>query len=224
LPRLPLALKLAYTAFMAVLVPVYLHYYGPTNFLYFCDVALILTLVGIWIESPLLVSMCAIGITIPQLIWVADFVGIMLGLPVNNMTLYMYEAHRSLFLRGLSLFHGWLPFLLLYLVWKLGYDRRALPFWTVLAWVLILICFFFMPPPDPNAGLTPVNINYVWGLNDSEPQTWVSPAVWVVGMMALMPALLFAPVHVVLARTMPKARDLSRPHGEERSAAKRLEP
>ena len=35
---------------MAVLVPVYLRNYGPTNFLYFCDVALIITLVGIWID------------------------------------------------------------------------------------------------------------------------------------------------------------------------------
>ena len=42
------------------------------------------------------------------------------------MTDYMFAADHSLFLRGLSLFHGWLPFLLVYLVWKLGYDRRAL--------------------------------------------------------------------------------------------------
>ena len=62
--RIPLWLKLVYTAFVAVLVPVYLHYYGWTNFLYFCDVALILTLIGIWIESPLLPSMGAIGITV----------------------------------------------------------------------------------------------------------------------------------------------------------------
>ena len=61
-PAASLWLKLAYTAFMAVLMPVYWYYYGPTNFLYFCDVALILTLVGIWLESPLLVSMCAVGI------------------------------------------------------------------------------------------------------------------------------------------------------------------
>ena len=72
-PRIPLWLKLAYTAFMAVLVPVYWHYYGPTNFLYFCDVALILTLVGIWIESPLLISMCAVGILVPQVVWVRRF-------------------------------------------------------------------------------------------------------------------------------------------------------
>ena len=49
--RVPLWLKLAYTTFMALLVPVYWHYYGPTNFLYFCDVALLITLVGIWIEK-----------------------------------------------------------------------------------------------------------------------------------------------------------------------------
>ena len=47
---------------MAVLIPVYLYRYGPTNFLYFCDIALLLTLVGIWIDSPLLISMCAVGI------------------------------------------------------------------------------------------------------------------------------------------------------------------
>ena len=49
--RIPIALKLAYTAFLAVLVPVYWRNYGPTNFLYFCDVALFLTLVGIWTEN-----------------------------------------------------------------------------------------------------------------------------------------------------------------------------
>jgi hypothetical protein len=204
-PRLPLWLKLAYSAFMAVLVPVYWYHYGPTNFLYFCDVALILTLIAVWIESPLLVSMCAVGILVPQAIWVLDFFGIMLGIPVNSMTAYMYEAQRSPFLRALSLFHGWLPLLLIYLVWRLGYDRRALASWTVLAWVLILICFFFLPPPSPNAGLTPVNVNYVWGLNDSEPQTWVSPGVWLIGLMIGMPVLCFAPVHFLLARVMPAA-------------------
>ena len=204
-PRIPMWVKLAYTAFMAVLIPVYWYYYGPTNFLYFCDVALILTLIAIWIENPLLVSMSSVGITIPQFGWVADFVSNFFGAPLFGLTDYMFEAHRSLFLRGLSLFHGWLPFFLLYLVARLGYDRRALWSWTVLTWVLIPICFFFLPPPNPNAGLTPVNVNYVWGLNDAAPQTWVSPEVWVIGMMALMPIVIFAPVHVLLARVMPKA-------------------
>src|ERR1044072_7743385 len=125
--RLPLAFKLAYTAFMAVLIPVYWYYYGPTNFLYFCDVALILSLIGIWLESPLLISMWAVGILIPQALWVIDFVAGVFGFPITGMTAYMFNANSSLFLRGLSLFHGWLPFMLACLVWKLGYDRRGLP-------------------------------------------------------------------------------------------------
>ena len=203
--RLPLWLKFAYSAFMVVLVPVYWTNYGPTNFLYFCDVALIITLVGIWIESPLLISMCAVGILAPQALWVIDFLANLVGVPITGLTDYMFQADHSLFLRGLSLFHGWLPFFLAVLVWKLGYDRRALTAWTVIAWALVLICFFLMPPPNPNPGLTPVNINYVWGLSDTAAQTWVPPAVWVAGLMVAMPALLFWPVHAILARTMPPA-------------------
>ena len=120
------------------------------------------------------------------------------------MTDYMFKHENSLFLRGLSLFHGWLPFLLAYLVWTLGYDRRGLPAWTVLAWALILIAYFFMPPPNSNAGLTPVNINYVFGPSDSAAQTWVSPNLWVAGMMIGMPLLLFWPVHLLLARYAPR--------------------
>ena len=204
-PRLPLWLKLAYTAFMAVLIPVYWYYYGPTNFLYFCDIALIITLVGIWTESALLVSMCAVGILAPQALWVVDFLANLVGLPITGMTDYMMQRDRSLFLRGLSLFHGWLPFLLAFLVWRIGYDRRGFAAWTGLAWVLLLICFFLLPPPSPNAGLTPVNVNYVWGPSDTAPQTWVSPIVWFAGMMVGLPIVLFAPVHFLLKRFMPQA-------------------
>ena len=202
--RLPLWLKLVYTAFMAVLVPVYWANYGPTNFLYFCDVALLITLVAVWSESALLVSMCAVGIIGSQSLWVIDFLSNLVGLPLTGLTDYMFAADHSLFLRSLSLFHGWLPFLLGFLVWRLGYDGRGLPAWTVLAWMLIVICFFFMPPPQPNPGLTPVNIDYVWGFSDIEAQHWISPALWVAGLMILMPILLFVPTHFLLRRVMPK--------------------
>jgi hypothetical protein len=68
----------------------------------------------------------------------------------------------------------------------------------------MLVCYFFMPPPAPNAGLTPVNINYVWGPNEAQAQTWVSPTVWLIGLMIGMPLLLNAPVHYLLERFMPK--------------------
>jgi hypothetical protein len=203
--RVPLGVKLVYTAFMAVLIPVYWHHYGPTNFLYFCDVALILTLIAIWPENALLVSMCAVGILVPQLVWVADFFSNIAGASLTGMTDYMFAADHSLFLRGLSLFHGWLPFLLVYLVWRIGYDRRAFWAWTGIAAMLLLICFFLMPGPAANAGLMPVNINYVWGMRGDAPQTWVPPYIWLAGQLFGLPLLAFAPAHLVLTRLMPKA-------------------
>ena len=204
--RLPLGLKLAYTAYMAVLVPVYWHYYGPTNFLYFCDIAMIFTLIAIWPENALLISMCSVGILVPQALWVVDFLVNAAGFSLTGITDYMFDANHSLFLRLLSLYHGWLPFLLAYLVWETGYDRRAFWSWTALFWVLLPICFFLMPPPTPNPGLTPVNINYVWGFRDTAAQTWLPPYVWLAGLLIGLPLLVFAPTHFVLSRIVPKAR------------------
>ena len=107
--KISLVAKVAITVFLAVLVPVYLHTYGPTNFLWFCDAALILTVTGMWLESPLLISMCAVGILLPQCLWLADFGVNLLGFHFLNLTSYMFDPHLPLFTRGLSLFHGWLP-------------------------------------------------------------------------------------------------------------------
>src|SRR5262245_61534598 len=84
--RIPLWLKLALTAFVAVLVPFYLAEYGPTNFLFCCDVALFMTLAGVWLESPLLISMPAVGILLPQMLWCIDFLGGLFGHPITGMT------------------------------------------------------------------------------------------------------------------------------------------
>lgn len=199
-PRLPLWLKLAYTGFLAVLIPVYWQNYGPTNFLYFCDVALLLTLIGMWRESKLIISMAAVGILAPQVLWVVDFVFGLCGGHLTGMTDYMFNHEKPLFLRGLSLFHGWLPFLLLYLVWRLGYDRRAFKSWTVLAWMLILWCYFVMPGPRVDAAqiATPVNINYVHGMSDTAAQTWMHPLAWLSLLLVGMPLLICLPVHFAL--------------------------
>ncbi|CAO4139238.1 hypothetical protein LPLAFNJD_LOCUS391 [Methylorubrum aminovorans] len=203
LSRIPLSLKLAYSAFMAVLVPVYLTHYGPTNFLYFCDIALILTLVGIWAESALLVSVCAVGLLAPQTLWVVDFVAEAAGVPLTGMTAYMFNRETSPFLRGLSLFHGWLPFLLVFLVWRLGYERRAWTVWSALAVVVLFVCFLLMPPPRPDPGLTPVNINYVWGMSDHAAQTMVPAWAWFTALVIGLPLLVWWPTHRLLIRLVP---------------------
>ena len=68
----------------------------------------------------------------------------------------------------------------------------------------MLISFFLMPPPRPDPGLTPVNIDYVWGFSDTEAQQLTPPGIWVAALMVLLPALLYVPVHFLLRRLMPK--------------------
>ena len=200
--RVPFWVKIAYTLFVCVLVPYYWQTYGPTNFLYFCDVALLLGLAAAWLESPLLASMPAVGIFLPQMFWWVDFIAGLLGFSLTGLTAYMFQDSIPLFARGLSLFHGWLPFFLLWLVYRLGYDQRALVAWTALAWALMLICYFFLPPPpapadNPNL---PVNINYVYGLSDTQAQTWMPPGVYLVLWMVALPVVFFLPTHWALAR------------------------
>src|SRR3972149_11907802 len=106
--QIPLCIKLLYTGFVAVLVPYYWHTYGPTNFLYFCDVALLMTLVAVWRESAIWASMPTLGILLPQTLWAVDFIGGFFGWHLTGMTDYMFSSTIPLFGRGLSLFHFWL--------------------------------------------------------------------------------------------------------------------
>ena len=184
--HIPFWLKIIYTVFVAVLVPYYLHQYGPLNFLWFCDIALLTTLAALWLESPLLASMGAVGIALPQVLWAIDFlVRLANGQHIVNLTEYMFDADKPLFVRGLSLFHGWLPFLLLWMVWRLGYDRRALAWQVTLCWLVLLLCYVLVDDPTAPAG----NVNKIFGPNDSAPVTHANPG-WVVVLMVAYPVCL----------------------------------
>ena len=95
---IPLAVKLSYTLFVAILVFNYWRAYSPWTFLFFCDVALLLTVPALWLESPLLISLPAVGLVLPQVLWVVDFVT---GARITGMTSYMFDSHLPLLVRGL---------------------------------------------------------------------------------------------------------------------------
>jgi hypothetical protein len=207
-PRLiPLWLKLAYTTFMAVLIPVYLYHYGPTNFLYFCDVAAVMTLVAVWLESPFLASAALVGIFVPQMVWVVDFFSEWVGFPLTGMTHYMFDPQKPFYLRFLSFFHFWLPFFLMFLVWRLGYDRRGALFWAALALLLMPVCFFFMPEPGEYADANlPRNINYVYGFSEETEQAMIPRYAYFALVMVGLPVGMLLPTHLLFAWLMPKAR------------------
>jgi len=198
--KIPLAAKVAGTVFLAILVPIYLHTYGATNFLWFCDAALILTVAGMWLESSLIVSMCAVGILLPQCLWLVDFSINLLGFHFLNLTSYMFDRQLPIFTRGLSLFHGWLPLLLIWLLSRLGYNQRALSAWTGLAAGLVFVCYFFTPSAgthlaNPNI---PININYLYGFNDQQPQHWINQNIYVILWLGVLWLAAFLPAHLAL--------------------------
>ena len=213
--KISLLAKLIVTSFLAVMVPVYWRTYGPTNFLWFCDTALLLTGVGIWRESSLLISMCAVGILLPQLLWLVDFGSNFFGFPLLRLTSYLFDPNLPRFTRGLSLFHGWLPLLLVWLLSRVGYDRRALFGWTSVSTVLVLVCYFFTPPAgavlaNPNL---PININYVFGFNNEQPQTWMNQNVYVPLLLVVLWLVAYWPTHLILRKlfTVPNKTRLKLP-------------
>jgi hypothetical protein len=199
--RIPLGVKLVYTAFMAVMVPYYWSNYGPRNFLYFCDAALLLTLAGMWLESPLIISMQALAIMVPQMAWVAVFLLRLAGFKVFGLADYMFNPQYSLFVRGLSLFHGWMPFLLLWLVSRVGYDRRALPLQIICGVGMLLVCCFaFVPPSSAALGWRAANINCVFGLDENKAQMAMPPLAWLGILVVGLPVVFYLPMHLFLRK------------------------
>lgn len=188
---IPLWIKAATTLFVLVLAPVYAAHYGLAHFLWFSDIALLIAAAALWRESRLLTSMMAVGVLLAEAVWNLDFFGRLLtGFFPVGFTGYMFDPEKPLFLRGLSLFHVFLPILLLWTVVRLGYDRRALWAQTLLAWIVLLVSFFFTSPPE--------NINWVFG--PGKPQTMMPPLIYLFLMMIALPLLVYLPTHLILKK------------------------
>ena len=188
--EIPLWIKIAYTLMVAVIVPVYLAYYGPANFLWFSDVALVVTGVALWLESPLLVSMMTVGVLLPELLWnVTLFTRLLTGIRVSGLADYMFDTRIPKWIRALSLFHVVLPVLMLWMLHRLGYDPRALPAQTALAWVILPLTYAVTKPED--------NINWVYGPG-ARPQRQISPPLYLAFLLIFFPLIVYVPTHLLL--------------------------
>ena len=190
---LPLWPKVAVTVFVAILVVVYAKQWGWANFLWFSDIALIGAVPALWLESAFLASTMALAVLLADGLWnVSYFAQLASGKRFIGLADYMFDRDKPRWLRALSLFHLWLPGLLLWMVWRLGYVPSALLAMTLLCWLVLLVCFFFTDPED--------NINWVFGFagrrQDRRP-AWQH----LVLTMGAFPLLAYLPTHLLL-RTM----------------------
>jgi hypothetical protein len=193
---IPFSVKLFYTLFVCILVPVYWRHYGLANFLWFSDLALLIGLAATWLESPLLASMQAVSVVLLELVWIIDFlVRFLTGKQTTGIAAYMFKSDKPPFVRGLSLFHLVLPFFLLRIVYVLGYDPRALIMQTFFFWTVVLVCYFFTKPSD--------NINWVFGIG-VQPQKKISSTLYLALLLLAVPICIYLPTHFFLGAFMPR--------------------
>ncbi len=149
--RLPLWLKVVWTACVIAWIPLYYRQYGPQNFLFFCDLGNFFIAVALWLESPLLFSWQATGLLLFQSLFTIDLAtALVSGRHLIGGTEFMFDTHVPLAIRLLSLFHVVAPPLLLWAIWRLGYDRRGWKYQTLTTWIVVPINYFWHPESDVN--------------------------------------------------------------------------
>lgn len=187
-----LGLKIGYTLFVCVLVPIYWRQYGPANFLWFSDIALIAMVPALWLENALLASMMAVSIIFFEAIWNIDFfTRLATSKSLIGLSAYMFDPKIPLFIRALSSFHIGLPLLLLWTLHRLGYDRRAFFYQTILALLVLPLSYLVSNPRE--------NVNWVYGFGETAQRTLPAP-IFLILVMMIFPIVAYLPTHLLLAR------------------------
>jgi hypothetical protein len=189
--QIPTWLRWTALLWLALWFPVYWIYWHPSTFVHLCDVAVILTCIGLWSSNSLLLSSQAVSSLAVDLIWCFDVVYAALwGKHPIGGTEYMWDATRPLWVRMLSLFHVIWPVLLLWAIFHVGYDRRAWILQSGIAAILLAASRFFGPKENINYAFTDPFFHRAWG-----------PApVHVALTLAVLIGAVYLPTHWVLAR------------------------
>ncbi|HKS82065.1 MAG TPA: hypothetical protein VJR23_11235 [Candidatus Acidoferrales bacterium] len=177
--------------FLVFWLGVYWRYWGLANFLHLCDVAVILTCLGLWTSSALLISSQAVASLLIDLAWLTDA-----GWTVVTRhhliggTEYIFDASYPLWLRLLSLFHVVLPIVLLSALHHSGYDRRAWALESGIALVLYSATRFTSPEQNIGFAFTDPFFHHSW-----------KPAPLHVALTVLfLMFVVFLPTHLLLGR------------------------
>lgn len=187
---LPLWIKIAYSVFAAVTIAIYAVKYPLANFFWFSDIAMVMTVPALWLENGLLASTLLVGILLPEVFWNVGYFGRLLtGKRLAGLTDYMFDPHKPRYLRALSLFHVFLPLLLLWMVSKLGYAPRALVAQTIVAWFVLPATYRFADPA--------LNVNWVRGFG-SPGRGRQTPLRHLCMLMIGFPLFVYLPAHILL--------------------------
>ena len=182
---------------MLIWFPTYWHTWGASNFVQLCDVAVILTCVGIWTNSGLLISSQAVSALLVDAAWALD-AGWRLFTRHHLLggTEYLFDPSKPLWIRLLSLYHLALPPLLLWLLYRLGYDKRGWALQSAIALPVFIASRFTIPTKNMNFALADPFFRRQWG-----------PApVHIVVIWLFVVFVVYLPTHFFLMRLFAKQK------------------
>jgi len=117
--------------------------WGAATFLRLCDIAVILTSLGILLKNRLLISSQAISSIVIFMLWDFDVAWrLIFRKHLIGGTEYMWDNRFPLFMRLLSLFHLFLPVLQVWALSRVGYERRALRLQVLIAGIVLTTSYF----------------------------------------------------------------------------------
>jgi hypothetical protein len=163
--------------------------WGASNFLQLCDIAVILTCLGLWTNSRLLISSQAVSSLVVDLVWTIDASWrLATGHQLLGGTEYLFDARYPLWVRLLSLFHVVMPPLLLWLLHRIGYDRRGLALQSLIAVLAFGAARFTTPARNINFAFTGPVFHRSWG----------PPPVQVAISVLFVVVVVYLPTHLAL--------------------------
>jgi hypothetical protein len=172
-------LRALYSAWFCVWFALYARYFGWQFVLWFCCLANVYLLVGLWRRTALWFSLAAVSVLPIQLAYSAELASRWLfGVRLHGATDYLFDPTIPEYIRGLSLFHVFVPVLIVYALIRHGYDQRAFWLQSAIALAMLCVCYFgFDPLTQTNDASMPTlrgvgfdrdfNLNWVHGLHDA---------------------------------------------------------
>jgi len=187
-------------AWFLVWFTAYWRTWGVANFVHLCDVAVILTCIGMWTNSALLISSQAVGVLIVDAAWALDaFWMVFLRRPLFGGDEFLLDARYPLWVRMLTVFHLVMPALLLWGLFCLGYDGRGWPLQCAIALPVFILARFTPPDKNIDFAFTDPFLHRQWG----------PPPIHVLISWLFMVISVYWPTHAALKRLFP------RPQGQD---------
>lgn len=194
--RIPFALKLGYTAWLVAWMTFYGKLFETSHFLWLCHIGNVIIAAALWSQNRLLFSWQAVSLLVPDLVFVFDVVGrLVFGLHPIGGTEYMFDPAIPLAKRALSLFHFGMPVLIVWGLWRFGYDRRAVYLQVLTCWIVFPLSYIFGDVAD--------NVNWVRGPFGRE-QHAIAPLPFLSVAMVVYPLVVYVPSHFLICLLVPR--------------------